>query len=288
MTQEHLELIDLALAGCGGLIVCACAALWFAGGRRDPLAGAPLRPNRLSVPMVWLCVLVYFVSSGIGAQIAAWLSPPGLEGDRLRNWQGVFAANFAQVVNTGTCLLIAYDAFTTGLCGLGLGRRPLRADLGWIVGGWLVALFLTSVLVYLTGVAIKTFFPDFLPPEHGVFQSLQDPGTRLWMKMLAVGGAFILAPVGEEVFFRGILQTAAHRLLPPRRRSLRHRWTAIALVGSLFGAVHLGTPQFIPALMLLGMLFGYLHERTGSLAVPILVHMLFNGKSLLWAYLHTQ
>jgi membrane protease YdiL (CAAX protease family) len=54
------------------------------------------------------------------------------------------------------------------------------------------------------------------------------------------------------------------------------------VVGVIFGAMHGPTPQHVPALMVFGCILGYVYERTGSLVLPILVHMMFNGKSLLW------
>ncbi len=41
----------------------------------------------------------------------------------------------------------------------------------------------------------------------------------------------------------------------------------------------MATRPFIPALIVLGLILGYLYERCGSIVVPILVHMLFNGKT---------
>ena len=46
--------------------------------------------------------------------------------------------------------------------------------------------------------------------------------------------AVVVAPMAEEVFFRGLLQTFLVNVL-------RNRWTAIAVASTLFAAVH-----FIP------------------------------------------
>jgi membrane protease YdiL (CAAX protease family) len=98
---------------------------------------------------------------------------------------------------------------------------------------------------------------------------------------MAFMGALLIAPVAEELLFRGILQSYARKLFPINRWLL-HRWGSLIAVGILFGAMHGTTPHHIPALAVFGMILGYLYERTGSLTLPILVHILFNAKSLVW------
>jgi membrane protease YdiL (CAAX protease family) len=78
----------------------------------------------------------------------------------------------------------------------------------------------------------------------------------------------IVAPVLEEILFRGYLQSALmHRMKP---------WLAILLASSLFGIVHM-QPLAFPVLTVLGAVFGYLYYKTGSLKVNILLHILNNG-----------
>ncbi|MFA6872548.1 MAG: type II CAAX endopeptidase family protein [Bacteroidaceae bacterium] len=84
----------------------------------------------------------------------------------------------------------------------------------------------------------------------------------------------ILAGIGEELFFRGLLQ---HLLI---------RWTngkihlAIWIVAFLFSAIHLQFFGFIPR-MLLGALLGYLCFYSGSLWTCIIAHAFNNGLTLL-------
>ena len=285
MAERTLNTLDNLLMAGGAVILLLAVAWWWWTGRRDPLRGAPLRVNRLEVAHIWFCIAVVLLSWAAGGQIAAWIAPDGLSQEQLRNWQGVFDANFGAAVNIVVCLSLAWVTFRGGLRGFGFGRQRLTSVIKWGVGGWLVGLFLTGGIFWITHWVLRSFFPQYQPPEHGVFTALRDPSLRPWMRAVASFGAFALVPVGEEVLFRGILQTGFQKLIPPRAGSLQHRWAAILAIGMLFGAVHSSTPQHIPALMVLGMLLGFLYERTGSLRVPILVHMLFNGKSLLWDFL---
>ncbi len=131
-------------------------------------------------------------------------------------------------------------------------------------------------------------------------------GPRLYLAFMAI----VIAPVAEEILFRGIgypflktlLKPAAFphvaswvrvRLYPWARRCLGRRpavWVrgvlcrrlrepwpiAAALVTSLvFGAIHLNLMLFVP-LTVFGLALVWLYEATGNLLTSILAHSLFN------------
>jgi membrane protease YdiL (CAAX protease family) len=78
--------------------------------------------------------------------------------------------------------------------------------------------------------------------------------------VLAVG---VMAPLGEEPAFRGFIQRA---LMSDHRPSV-----AIAITATLFSAIHFD-PIGFPARLELGLLFGYIAYRTGSLWPSIAAH----------------
>lgn len=82
----------------------------------------------------------------------------------------------------------------------------------------------------------------------------------------------LLAPVLEEMLFRGIVLRSF--LLQYERRS--------AMLGSavVFGFAHLNSIQFVVAFTM-GLVLGWLYERTRSLWPGILLHMAFNTGSIL-------
>ncbi len=178
------------------------------------------------------------------------------------------------------CPVIGRLSFTGGWRGFGLGRRRLQEILAYALGGWLLSLCLTGVIFQVTNYLFQLFYEKL--PEHAVFTTLQNSAIPQWMKIMAVLSALLLAPVGEELFFRGILQTALKKAIPPQSGSMRHRWLAILITAALFGLMHYNVPQHVPPLIVFGFILGFLYERSGSLYVPILVHILFNAKSLLW------
>jgi membrane protease YdiL (CAAX protease family) len=88
-------------------------------------------------------------------------------------------------------------------------------------------------------------------------------------------GAVVVAPVAEECFFRGLLQTTL-------RNVFGRPWPAVLITACMFGVAHSQQPQVIPTLVLLGVLLGASYERSGSLVAPIVLHCLFNVKTLVW------
>ena len=62
--------------------------------------------------------------------------------------------------------------------------------------------------------------------------------------------------------------------------SLPHGWTPILLSGTLFGLAHFGHGVAWVPLVLLGIVLGYLYQRTHRLVPCIVAHMLFNAYSM--------
>ena len=82
----------------------------------------------------------------------------------------------------------------------------------------------------------------------------------------------VIAPLGEELLFRGVLYPAVKGAGFPR----------LALWGSslLFAAIHLNLATFFP-LLLLSLLLVWLYEQTDNLTAPLAAHALFNAVNLL-------
>lgn len=81
----------------------------------------------------------------------------------------------------------------------------------------------------------------------------------------------IIAPLIEELLFRGLLQRSLMPYMPAGG--------AIALSAFVFAAVHMQLLA-LPALMALGAAFGLIYHITGSLRTTIILHMLNNMMAL--------
>ena len=87
----------------------------------------------------------------------------------------------------------------------------------------------------------------------------------------------ILPAFGEELVFRGLIQTEL-------QRAIRNPHIAIWLTSILFSAIHLQFLGFVPR-ALIGAFLGYLYYWSGNLWIPILAHFFNNGLQIVGLYL---
>lgn len=102
--------------------------------------------------------------------------------------------------------------------------------------------------------------------------------TRTDLALLLILVA-IIAPIAEELFFRGMLYPL-----------FRQRWGVVpAIVTSalVFGLVHL-IPVLIPGLVFVGLILAWMRERSNSIVPGIIVHALQNGIVMLGIYVITN
>jgi uncharacterized protein len=146
-----------------------------------------------------------------------------------------------------------------GLRRLGLGRIALGA-LGLGVLAWLVYLLIAGALS-----------PLLQPEQEDVTRDL-GADTDSPLALLAAGILIVvLAPLSEEIFFRGFMYAGLRRAMP---------LLIAALISSLvWGALHLGAGNIGVAIQLtvFGVVLAWLYERTGSLWPPILAHTINNS-----------
>ena len=98
--------------------------------------------------------------------------------------------------------------------------------------------------------------------------------TGLMMNIFCMG---ILTGIGEELFFRGALQSVL-------ARSFRNRHLAVWVAAVVFSAFHLQFYGFVPR-MIMGAIFGYALLLTGSVWVPVVAHALNNISVVVLTYL---
>jgi CAAX protease family protein len=143
-----------------------------------------------------------------------------------------------------------------------LRLRPVRPAV-------LLAGALCGASGYLFAGAIVNLMHVFLPAR--VVEAF-DPvrlfaGSRSHQLALAAV-ATLLAPVCEEIAFRGYVQTTLGLRRGPA--------ASVAGAAVLFALLHLNPVQF-PALVVLGALFGWLTWRAGSIWPAVLAHAVNNG-----------
>lgn len=86
----------------------------------------------------------------------------------------------------------------------------------------------------------------------------------------------LIAPMAEEILFRGILYPTIKQLGYPR--------IALWITAIAFAAIHRNLPIFVP-LMVLSLILTWLYERTDNLLASITAHGIFNGITILIVHL---
>lgn len=209
-----------------------------------------------SVPNGRMAMLfVQGVGSGIGFWLAAWILMHWIDRAHL-HW---------------TLQLARYDSKKMIL--------TLLITLG--------AMFFNALLVYWNS---QLNLPEFMSGMETWMKEMEDQlmemtkfltdfqtVPELLMGVLVIG---ILAGIGEEMFFRGLLQPKMHRYTGSVH------W-GIWLTAIIFSAIHVQFYGFIPR-MFLGALFGYLYVYSGSLIYPILAHIFNNSFTVLLVYAANQ
>jgi tetratricopeptide (TPR) repeat protein len=153
-------------------------------------------------------------------------------------WGGPFARScrFPPFKTICFCLLAAIT--------VALGSGGLEQTVQWVTG--------------------KPPDPQFIVPF--MKEALADAP---WLTALSV---VMLAPMSEEILFRGILYGALEN-------RLQAKWV-IVITGAVFAFVHLQALYFLP-LFGMGIVLGWVRHKTGSLTASFLIHSLNNGFALL-------
>lgn len=178
--------------------------------------------------------------------------------------------------------LLAYLWSEKPLQYLQIERKPVSKDV------------LLAVIIMLSAVpAINLLgelnhaipFPDSLSWLENQLVDLEKRAEDLTFRMLdvdTVGGLLInlgliaiIPAIGEELFFRGVIQQLLQNKLKAH--------AAVWITAIIFSAIHFQFFGFIPR-MLMGALLGYMFLWTGNIWVPVAAHFTNNAAAVLYYY----
>ena len=146
-----------------------------------------------------------------------------------------------------------------------LGWRSIPAALGFRRAGWKIVVFGTlGALVVSVAVSQLGIEPEGVKEALGVART-----PSLFVTSLLVMA--VLAPLAEELVFRGLLYGW-----------LDGRWGATvawAVSSLLFAAAH-AEPAHVVLVLPLGLWFGFLRWRSGSLWPSLVAHIVNNGMAV--------
>ncbi len=154
-----------------------------------------------------------------------------------------------------------------------LGRRhagvwfPAQVGLAWRWGdaAWIAAGLALQILVAVVVGSLLNLLPGEPSQQQVVEVASEVP--RDWVLVVVFALLVVVAPVVEEIVYRGVLLSRLRRSMGP--------WPAILVAAGAFAAIHLVDPAAVyavPGLFLIGVALGWLALSTGDLGVPIAVH----------------
>jgi membrane protease YdiL (CAAX protease family) len=251
-----------AFAALAVLVVLTALSLRF----YLPLAGRVLVRGEGRVDDSWVGAI-----DGVAATVlVAWFVMMGRDAltdevDRAVEFGHIVsgAVIYASIVIFLVGLLVYRNLPPAGVFGLGsmAFARALGRSLLWL-GAAYPLLMLVQAMVY--GAAGG----EMSPQEVVEFlQNAETPRDRLAVLAMAV----VVAPVAEEMIFRGYLYPVGKKYLGP--------FLSMSATSLLFAVLH-GHMGSIPALFTLAMCLGLAYEKSGTLVVPMIMHAVFNAVSV--------
>ena len=179
-------------------------------------------------------------------------------------------------------LVFAYLSDPKPLAYAGL-KAPQKNSFLWIAIVTMIVAYFTVEFLALVNESIVHILPGrtqqwILKGEsaaNGTLENILDmKNTKdLLLNIFLVGA---LPAIGEEIFFRGILQRIFIQIF-------KKAWPGIIFTGFLFSAFHMQFMGFLPR-MALGIVLGCLYWFSGSLFTSMLGHFIFNSINILLIY----
>jgi membrane protease YdiL (CAAX protease family) len=186
-------------------------------------------------------------------------------------WKVVLAVSCFQGASLLLMIRFLREHRLTWAEAFGFNREPVRA---W----WLGAFAAGAIILLVSAIqfSIQRVFRQFgIEPEEQTAVQVVRSATSWSTRIVLAIATILIAPLAEEILFRGTLYPALKRAGYPR----------LALWGTslVFAAIHLNVVIFVP-LTLLALILVWLYEKTSNLLAPIIAHSVFNAVNFLMIY----
>jgi membrane protease YdiL (CAAX protease family) len=242
--------------------------------RRSSAEPPPLPTGRvaswpyLSLDLLWMgfIFITFFTLSISTASLTPANSEPAISAN------GLIQSILLQGVLAGmTVVVMVWRIRPAAWLGL---RWPAWKQVLWIGPAGVAAMWLLSYVLFTVGYMqwMDSLGVESTQDSVKVLQTTRDPLVLALMAAAAV----IVAPLCEEIVFRGYLYPAAKKFAGP--------WVAGACSALVFAAAHGSLAPLIP-LFFFGGLLVLSYERTGSLWAPVAMHCCFNSATVVIQFL---
>lgn len=272
--RDFLAIVGFTLAAASIAVACAIPIMLvhYRGLARRARANEPYPVGAWRLRDAWLASFLFSVASLVAGYT---VGPFDVNADGSGAWwSGLTDAQMARLNVVGSALALAFL--------LPVAARGRTADARWwgeqgkVVRGMGLAV---AIALLLRVPMLIAFAADSEMVRSAVFE------LEIWQLLEHIRASFgigvalwlvvVFAPVVEEFVFRGVLLRAFAAHL--------NFWAANLFQAVLFAAMHLD-PSAFPYLVLVGAAAGWLARRSGGLAAPIALHVVFNLVAALIAF----
>ncbi|TXD98648.1 CPBP family intramembrane metalloprotease [Psychrobacter frigidicola] len=228
-------------------------------------------------------VVAFFVSQLIGVYLAGKVLLPAANSSTVGDifFLGSSDGTIVSVSIIISCVILMLVSIMIIRLKGGEVRRYLALNQFSLATGMAL---LGILIVFMIGSQALTYWLDANPSAFvdPLYQSV----SSVWLLILAL---VIIAPIYEELVFRGLLWSAiAEQFSSPyinERSAQRGAVIASIVTSIIFAIIHLQYGLYeISTIVVLALIFCYARIKSGSLLLPILLHILNNGVAM-WQYL---
>jgi len=201
----------------------------------------------------------------------------------------IFMIAIPQVVNISTTtysfIVFLFYVITAGSLILYYNKRPPQKNSPFTYYNNIISGIIACLIIYPTVLFVSQILDLFNfailnitePPRQFVIDYLKRTAQFPLSFTLTIITIIIIAPISEEILFRGYLQTWLKKIFGTK--------TAIVTASLIFALFHFtngqgyGNITIVGSLFIVALYFGTLFERQKSLISPIIAHMIFNAIS---------
>lgn len=228
-----------------------------------------------SVSAAFFCLAALFVLTFLAqSAFAIWFKPaPGAEA-RLDG--PIIASGLGNLlIFGGVCLTFAWLGRVSVSGFLPMKAPPILIAIAAVILGiasWPIA---HEILAWMNDLGIAAISQSQLARTAKLMENWEKVSPVITLLSIA-----LITPLGEEIAFRGYLYSAFE--------SKKHPLRAIFISAGLFAAFHVVAPgvlsfeRFAPSLFL-GLILGWVRQRSGSIWPSLVIHVTHNGLLLLFA-----
>jgi membrane protease YdiL (CAAX protease family) len=275
-----LLLVDTALLSVGALLLGAVLTHLIRSGQwHNPLTKLDFTGHGPSLIHVIGLFVAFYLLVLILVR-SAQIDPEALQISGSHDWHLANCLEAAAKLAVCVLILLILHRHRSFRAGAGRRRGP-HVLLGVSGVAALIILPISHLQLEMGQIVWHWLEPNASQPVHAVLEALEDSAWGPWGTVQLSIAAIVVAPIAEELFFRGLLLQALWR-------HLGHAWPAAVLSGVAFGLIHVQLPQTVLPLATMGVILGYVRVRYRSLTACVLTHALFNTHTMLFALLNPE